>query len=146
MCLLRRCLAMDVSIRSPIVAFSRHITFLPPYGCSSRVIYMRIAITSSLSRRACDVCDRPTEWHLQVVLVYIPLLPISTAFSFHSSCVVSGTVVPSRFLLTTACLEPHYPFVGAPPSMPKSSSQAPTLSAGQAFSSHLYERQWNPSM
>jgi hypothetical protein len=47
-CLPSRCPLRAVSSGSTIPAFRRHVTLLPPYGCSSRVTYRRAAVLKPL--------------------------------------------------------------------------------------------------
>jgi hypothetical protein len=65
----RRCPALTVSYGSTVLVFRRHVTFLPPYSCSSRVAYRRTAISSSPREGAYDVYYCPSEWYRNVILI-----------------------------------------------------------------------------
>jgi hypothetical protein len=107
-------LGMAASSCCSIPVFSRHVTLFPPQGCSSRVAYRRIAIYHSPRGRACDVCNNPCEWHLNILLAFMLLLPVSAANSLHSSWAVSRAAVPNCSLLRDARLERHDPISGVP--------------------------------
>jgi hypothetical protein len=87
-------LAMIIS-SDLIPAFKRHITFLPPYGCSSGAAYRRIAISTIPMGPLWYICDRPRNCHRNVILIStLPPMLIVARDHFSKSHVAVLQLLP----------------------------------------------------
>jgi hypothetical protein len=109
--------------------FFSHDTLLPTGGCSSRVAYRRIAISSPPRGHACDIYDRLREWHLHVVLG-----PTLCFRSWQRSALIPlglnlALLFPNCSLLRTDRLERRGHFASEPPSVWFWDQRSPLLQA-----------------
>jgi hypothetical protein len=92
-CLASRSAIIRFSFGSYTSALRRHVTFLPPQTCLSRVAYRGPAISS-----ACEVYDRPREGS-DVILILMLLSPKHRLTFNQLHCAISQQI--ELFITTT---------------------------------------------